>query len=115
MTDTYVAQNCHAFAGEITTLAAIRLDPGVNHLSGRMLPENLAAFPVMAVAGTADARWAAIVAWTVQTPVSAERPQTRWYAGGAGDMPIRATELGLERGWPKPPADNSIPGLHVAA
>jgi len=99
MIDTYNVQNCHAIAGEITTLAMIRLDPGMNRLSSRILPEPLTAFPVMAATGTDDAKWSAIIAWTVHTLVSAERPETRWYAGGAGAMPITAPELGLDKEW----------------
>ncbi len=99
MVDTYQAQNCHAIAGEITYLAPVGLDPGVNHMSGRMLPEALAAFPVMAATGTSDAQWSAIVAWTVDTLISAERPKTKWSEGGAGAMPIDAPELGLDKGW----------------
>ena len=99
MNDAYNVQSCHAIAGEITTLAATRLDPGVNHLSSRILPEPLAVFPVMAATGTDDAQWSSIVAWTVHTLVSAERPETRWYAGGAGAMPIAAPELGLDKEW----------------
>jgi general L-amino acid transport system substrate-binding protein len=99
MIDAYNVQNCHAIAGEITTLAAIRLDPGVNRLSSRILPESLAAFPVMVTTGTDDAQWSALVAWTVHTLVSAGRPETRWYAGGAGAMPIAALELGLDKEW----------------
>src|SRR5579883_3272922 len=99
MIDTYNVQNCHAIAGEITTLATIRLDPGVNGLSSRILREPLVTFPVMATTGTQDAQWSAIVAWTVNTLVSAQRPETRWYAGGAGAMPITAPELGLDKDW----------------
>jgi len=99
MIDTYNVQNCHAIAGEITTLATIRLDLGVNRLSSRILPETLTNFPLMVATGTDDAQWSAIVAWTVHTLVSAERPETRWYAGGAGAMPIAAPELGLDKEW----------------
>ncbi|MGO9114479.1 MAG: hypothetical protein ACLP9L_35125 [Thermoguttaceae bacterium] len=99
MNDAYNAQSCHAIAGEITTLASVRLDHGVNRLSSRILPETLADFPVMAATGTGDAQWSSIVAWTVHTLVSAERPQTRCYAGGAGAMPIVAPELGLDKDW----------------
>jgi general L-amino acid transport system substrate-binding protein len=99
MADAYLVQNCHAIAGEITRLASIRLNPGINHLSSRMLPEALSVFPVMAVTGTDDAQWSAIVAWTAHTLISAERPQTRLYAGGAEAMPITATALGLDKEW----------------
>ncbi len=99
MIDTYNVQNCHAIAGEITTLAEIRLERGVNQLSSRILPEPLTAFPVMATTGTDDAQWSAIVAWTVHTLISAERPEMLWYAGGAGAMPIAAPELGLDKEW----------------
>ncbi len=99
MNDTYVVQNCQAIAGEITTLATTRLEHGVKNLTSRILPEALAVFPVMAVTGTDDAQWSAIVAWTIHTLISAERPKTRWYAGGAGAMPIAAPELGLDKDW----------------
>jgi len=99
MLDAYNVQSCHAIAGEITTLATSRPDSGVNRLSSRILPEPLIAFPVMATTGTDDAQWSAIVAWTVDTLLSAERPGTRWYAGGAEAMPISAPELGLDKEW----------------
>lgn len=99
MIDTYNVQNCHAIASEITTLATIRLDSGVNRLSSRILPEPLISFPVIAATGTDDGQWSALVAWTVNTLVSAERPETRWYAGGAKAMPIAAPELGLDQDW----------------
>jgi general L-amino acid transport system substrate-binding protein len=54
---------------------------------------------VLVSTGTDDGQWSAIVAWTVDTLVSAERPETRWYAGGAGAMPVEAKELGLEKEW----------------
>ena len=99
MLDAYNVQSCHAIAGEISTLASFRLESGVNRLSSRILPESLTAFPVIAATGTDDGQWSAIVAWTVHALVSAERPETRWYAGGAGAMPIAAPELGLDKGW----------------
>lgn len=99
MIDTYNVQNCHAIAAEITVLAAIRLDPGVNRLSSRILPEPLTTFPIMATTGTNDGQWSAIVAWTVNTLISAQRPETRWYAGNEKAMPIVAPELGLDKEW----------------
>jgi len=99
MNDAYNVRRCNAIAGEITTLAATRLTPGVNRLSSRFLPESLSVFPIVAATGTNDAQWSAIVAWTVDTLISAERPETRWYPGGAGAMPVSAPELGLDKGW----------------
>ncbi len=99
MNDAYNVHRCNAIAGEMTTLAATRLNVGVNRLSSRFLPEPISAFPVMVATGTNDAQWSAIVAWTVDTLISAERPETHWYAGGAGAMPVEAPELGLDKGW----------------
>jgi general L-amino acid transport system substrate-binding protein len=53
----------------------------------------------MAATGTKDAEWSAIVAWTVQTLVSAERPESKWHHGGAKALPVLAPELGLDSGW----------------
>ena len=94
MVDTYQVQNCRALAGEITYLAATRLDPGVNHLSSRILPESLATYPVMAATGVLDPKWSAVVAWTVDTLISAERPKTAWSNSGAAAMPVVAPNSG---------------------
>ncbi len=99
MVDTYQVQNCKALAGEITYLAATRLDPGVNHISSRILPQSLSAYPVMAATGVSDTKWSAIVAWTVDTLISAERPATPWSNSGAQAMPVFAPGLGLAKGW----------------
>jgi general L-amino acid transport system substrate-binding protein len=99
MTDAYNARNCHAVAGEFTTLASYRLSPGVNRLESRILPEPTTSFPLIAATGTNDAKWALVVAWTVATLVSGERPETKWYGGGAGAMPVEAPEVSLDKGW----------------
>ncbi len=99
MVDTYTARNCHAIAGEITSLASIRLEKNAKHLSSRILPETTADFPVMAATGTGDGQWSSVVAWTVHTLISGERPETSWYPGGAGAMPVTAPKLGLDKGW----------------
>jgi general L-amino acid transport system substrate-binding protein len=99
MSDAYAARRCHAIAGEVTELARLRGEPGAKGLASRILPEPLSAFPVLAATGTRDGRWAALVAWTVHTLVSGERPETRWYAGGAGAMPLPGEALGLDPGW----------------
>ncbi len=97
--NTYRVQNCHALAGEITYLALTRLNPGINHLSSRILPESLAVYPVMAATGVSDTEWSAVVAWTVDMLISAERPQTAWSNTGAAAMPVVAPGLGLGKGW----------------
>ena len=99
MNDAYAVQRCQALAGEATTLAMTRLNAGVNDLKSRLLPEPLSAFPIHATTGTKDGRWTAIVAWTVATLLSGERPESRWYSGGAAAMPVAAAELGLDKGW----------------
>ena len=99
MVDAYLVQRCHAIAYEITTLAMVRPEMGINKLKSRFLPEPLTVFPVMATTGTSDAEWAAIVAWTVHVLVSAERPESLWYHGGAKALPVLAPELGLDQGW----------------
>jgi general L-amino acid transport system substrate-binding protein len=99
MNDAYIVQRCRAIAGEITTLAATRLEPGAPRLRSRVLPEPLSVFPVLAATGTSDGQWSAIVAWTVITLMSGERPETSWYAGGVHAMPVTAPELGLDREW----------------
>jgi general L-amino acid transport system substrate-binding protein len=99
MVDAYAAQRCHAIAGEATRLAAQAHYRGAEHLASRILPEALNRFPVVAATSTRDGRWAAIVAWTVNTLVNGARPDGKWYAGGAGAMPLAAPELGLAGGW----------------
>jgi general L-amino acid transport system substrate-binding protein len=99
MVDAYQVQRCHAIAYEMTTLALVQATPGVNKVQSRILPESLTVFPIMATTGTKDAEWAAIVDWTVHTLISAERPETRWYHGGAKALPLTIPELGLKKGW----------------
>jgi general L-amino acid transport system substrate-binding protein len=99
MADAYAVRRCQALAGEATTLAAVRLSPGVRALRSRLLPEPLATFPVLAATGTSDGRWAALVAWTVHTLVAGERAETRWIPGGAAAMPVPGPALGLDPGW----------------
>ena len=101
MVDAYNVQRCKGVAYETTTLATVARDGGINRRPSRMLPERLAVFPIMAATGTGDGQWSAIVAWTVHTLVSAERPETPWYAGGAAALPVKAPELGLDAGWQK--------------
>jgi len=97
--DTYNVQVCRALAAEITTLAEVRLDGGVNNLRSRILPEPLAIFPIVAATGTQDAEWSAIVAWVVHTLVRAEIPAVKWTASGLDSLRIPAAELHLDKDW----------------
>ncbi|MBV9969745.1 MAG: hypothetical protein JO228_07160 [Xanthobacteraceae bacterium] len=99
--DTYNVQVCRGLASEVTTLAQVRLDGGVNNLQSRILPEPLAAFPIMVATATKDAEWAALVAWTVHTLMRAEVPTAEWAAGGLDSLVLDAPELGLAKGWQK--------------
>jgi general L-amino acid transport system substrate-binding protein len=97
--DAYNVQVCRALAGEVTTLAHVRLDGGINGLQSRILPEPLAAFPILSATGTKDAEWAAIVAWTLHSLMRAEVPTAEWAAGGLDSLPVEAPELGLPKDW----------------
>lgn len=97
--DTYNAQVCRGLAAETTTLAAVRLDGGVNELKSRILPDRLAVFPIMAATPTRDAQWSAIVAWTIHTLLRAEVRKAAWAAGGVDALPINLAELGLAKDW----------------
>jgi general L-amino acid transport system substrate-binding protein len=99
--DTYNVQVCRGLASEVTQLAEVRLDGGVNNLQSRILPEPLAVFPIMAATATKDAEWAALVAWTVHTLMRAEVPTAEWAAGGLDSLILDAPELGLLKGWQK--------------
>lgn len=97
--DTYGAQVCPAMAAETTTLADVRLDGGVNHLTSRILPEPLAVFPIMATTPLNDPAFSAIVAWAVHSLVRAEAPPAAWSAGGLDALRIDTT--GLDKDWQK--------------
>jgi len=101
MNDAYNVQVCKGLAGEITTLAEVGIDGGVNHLKSRILPETLAAFPILAATGTRDAEWAAVVAWAVHTLQRAEVGTTYWRTGGAESLPVEADDLKLPKDWQK--------------
>ncbi len=99
MLDAYNVRRCHAIAGELTTLAALRGERGINGLRSRILPEPLMAYPILATTGAHDGEWSAIVAWTVYTLIAADRPAGQWHTGGADAMPAPLTELGTGPGW----------------
>ncbi len=96
MLDAYNVQRCRAVGGEATQLAQMRLDPGVNHLVSRILPQPLALYPVFAATGTGDGRWSALVAWVMDALMLADAPQSAWH----GDpLPLPAATLSLREHW----------------
>jgi general L-amino acid transport system substrate-binding protein len=99
MTDAYDAGACRGLAAETTGLAALRLGAEGRPAGGRILPEALTDFPILAMTGTGDAQWSAIVAWTIDTLIAAEAPSQDWSAGGVDALPLALPELGLADDW----------------
>jgi len=91
MLDAFEVGRCPAVAMETTALAAQRADAAARGHPVRILPEPLSATPVLAVSGLDDARWAAVVAWTLQTLMQPDP--------SAGALPIPGGGLGLAPGW----------------
>jgi len=99
MLDAFAAQRCHGIAGEATWLASALgagTRPGPH---ARLLPEALESFPIVAATPVQDGRWAAIVAWTLGTLITAQIPSSRWTPGGVDAMPIAGAQLGLAPDW----------------
>jgi hypothetical protein len=73
----------------------MRQTPGVGGLASRLLPETLAADPIIAVTSVADGAWAAEVAWVFDALLLADAPAGAWQsdASPARDLP------GLRSGW----------------
>lgn len=68
MMDAYNVGRCDVVVGEAPKLAEARLHGGIHHLRSRMLPEALGENRIFAVTPLrGDARWAALVAWTIET------------------------------------------------
>ncbi len=101
MNDAYTVKYCGGVAGEATTLADTRATGELAKSQHRFLPETLAAYPIVAATGVQDGEWAAIVAWTIDTLVQAETPETEWTLGGLNSLRVNAPELGLGPGWQK--------------
>ena len=91
MLDAFDVGRCPAMALEMTELAARRADAEARGRSVRILPEPLSATPVLAVTGLDDARWAAIVGWSIQTVMQPN--------GSAGALPVPGAGLGLAPDW----------------
>jgi general L-amino acid transport system substrate-binding protein len=93
--DAFDSGYCRALAGEATTLAEVRLEGENKRRGARILAEPLATFPILAATGASDGAWSALVFWTLEALVAADRPQRPWSAGGLAALPIDAAALGL--------------------
>ncbi len=104
--DTFNVQKCQGLVAESTTLGNVRLDRGVNNLGSRFIADHLLSFPIVAATpSTEDARWAAVVAWTIATLINADARETDYHAGGLRAMAVAGTGLGLATGWQKAVVD----------
>ncbi|MBW4024739.1 MAG: hypothetical protein HIU92_16705 [Proteobacteria bacterium] len=86
--DAYYAGHCSAMVNELTNIAVLRIEAAADGHPSRILPDRLAAFPIMAVTGLGDPRWSALVSWILPAVM---RPQP------AADTV--ATTFGLAPGW----------------
>jgi general L-amino acid transport system substrate-binding protein len=98
MLDAYNVGSCGAAVGEATYLADMRLNPGVRRLASRLLPDMLAADPIIAVTPQTDGAWAAIVAWVIDALLLADAPTDAWAAGPDDALPARHLPE-LRPGW----------------
>ncbi len=99
MLDAYAVGRCPAVAGELTALAALKLNAEAAGHPSRILPDALAVFPVLATMPRGDAEWASIVGWTVQTLLAAEPPAMVARSSGGPALPIPGPAIGLSPGW----------------
>jgi general L-amino acid transport system substrate-binding protein len=97
--DTYNAGVCDAQVGESGDLAAARLNGAAAKLKSRILPEPIAAFPVLAVTPAADPQWSAIVAWAIYAIERAELAPAPWAASGLDSLAVKGEDLGLPDDW----------------
>jgi general L-amino acid transport system substrate-binding protein len=89
MLDAYSVGRCGAVVGEAGYLAGMRQTPGVRRLVSRLLPETLAADPIVAVTRTTDGAWAACVAWVFDAMLLADAPAGAWQSAGKDALPVR--------------------------
>lgn len=96
MMDAFQAGRCPTVAGDLTAIAALRLTSLEQGKKVRIVGEPLAVAPVMATTPFIDPQWSAIVAWTIQTVIHADRagaPQPD------STLPIDGSSLGLNGKW----------------
>lgn len=89
MMDAFNVGRCPAVTGEVTALAALRLESARLGHPSRILAEPLAVSPVLAATPQADPAWSALVGWTMQTVLAADN----------GLLPVDGAAIGLDAGW----------------
>jgi general L-amino acid transport system substrate-binding protein len=98
MLDAYNAGSCGAAVGETTYLADMRRNPGVRQLASRLLPDVLAADPLVAVTPQTDGAWTAAAAWVIDALLLADAPTDAWTADAANALPVQHPP-GLRQDW----------------
>jgi general L-amino acid transport system substrate-binding protein len=98
MLDAYNAGSCGAAIGEATYLADMRRNPGVRRLASRLLPDIVAAAPIVAVTPRSDGAWAAAVAWVIDALLLADAPSDAWTAAAVDGLPAQHLPE-LRPGW----------------
>lgn len=97
MLDAYNTGRCGAVVGEATYLAEMRQNAGVRRLESRLLPETLAAEPILAATPQTDGSWAADVAWVLAALLLDDAPRDSW-TGGKESLPAQ-NPPGLRSTW----------------
>ena len=90
MLDAFYSGRCDAIAHDAVNLAAIGLQAAADGHRARLLPEPLAAAPVLATTPRGDGDWAAIAGWTVATLLQ---------DADAESLPLAGAPLGLADDW----------------
>jgi general L-amino acid transport system substrate-binding protein len=76
--DAYNAGDCGAAVGEATYLADMRRNPGIRQTTSRLLPDALAAEPIIAATPRSDGDWSATIGWIINALLAADTPAGRW-------------------------------------
>ena len=98
MLDAYNAGARGAVVGEAGYVAGVRQTPGMRPLVSRLLPETLAADPIVAATSPADGAWAARVAFVFDALLLADAPGGAWQPAGQDALPAPRL-AGLRPGW----------------
>jgi len=99
MEDGLIGGHCDAIAGDLSKLAQTRASYPAAAKDLALLPDTLALDPVAAATAEGDARWAAIVDWTIYALIQAEASGvTRANVHGfkPGDDPVDDRLLGVD-------------------